>query len=252
MHPPDPAPHPASTPGPWGAGLTAVFGGSIFLVYSVIQGIVMIPLLVLEGIGRGKPMPTGPAEFPISGFNLALGTSIGCPVMLFLCALAVRLRGGPGLASYLAIRPIRFFPLLGWTIFMVGLSLGFSSLNDLLQRPPPSFVAQMYATAGHLPFLWCAIALCAPVAEEVLFRGFLFPGLLESRLRTHGTVLVTATVFMVVHAGQYEWIDLLQIGGVGLALGYARIASGTLLAPLGMHVALNLTSLILYALHLAG
>lgn len=235
--------------GPWGPGMTLLFGGILFLAYSVAQGVAMIPLMVLEGHGgvRGG----GGGLPPVSGLNLAVGTSLACPVMLVGCALLVLARRGPPLAEYLALHPLRPARLAGWVVLMEAVALGFSNLNEWMDRPAPEFVASAYASAGHLPFFWSAIALCAPVAEEVLFRGFLFPGWMDSRLGRVGTVGFTSLAFMLVHGGQYDWLDLVQIGAVGLALGLARVRSGSLLAPLAMHVALNLTSLCLFALHLA-
>ena len=242
----------ATPPAPgWGPGMTLLLGAVVFFAYATFQGIAMIPLIILEHTGPGGAGPRVPVALAISGFNLAVGTAAGCPAMLLLCAGVILARRGPSIASHLALQPIPLHRLLGWILLMEALAFSFSGLNDLLHRPAPEFVTSAYATARHLPFFWAAIALCAPVAEEVLFRGFLFPGLLESRLRAPGTILLTSLIFALVHAGQYDWVDLLQVGTVGILLGIARVRSGTLLAPLAMHVALNLTSLTLFALHLA-
>lgn len=232
--------------------MTSLFGAVVFFAYSIVQGIAMVPIILLERGGPARLAAANPGSLPFSGFSLAVGTAAGCPAMLVFCALLILARRGPRLAEYLALRPLRPASLLGWVILMEILALGFSSLNELLGRPAPDFVVSAYASAVHLPFFWCAIAICAPVAEEVLFRGFLFPGLTTSRLGTGGTILLTSLVFMMVHGAQYEWFDLLQVGAVGVALGVARARSSSLLAPIAMHVALNLSSLILYALHLAG
>lgn len=235
----------APSPRPWGPWLSLLFGAVLFLAYSTAQGLGLVPMILLHAAG-GTP-PGDLAHSAVSGFNLALATFVGCPVMVLLCGLLAWARRGPSLTDYLAVHPLTPKQVGVWTGVMILAALAFSGVNDLLQRPPPEFIVSTYATAGYLPLLWAAIALAAPLAEEVWMRGFVFAGLAASRLGTTGTILVTSFFFAIVHAGQYEWIDLTQIGLVGVLLGLARARTGSIVAPLAMHMALNLTSLTLYA-----
>lgn len=231
---------------PWGAWMSLLFGAVIFIVYSTAQGLGLIPLAALHAAAGGSFANL--AEFALNGLNLALATMVGCPVMLIACGLLAWARQGPSLGDYLGLRRLGWRTLLFWVGAMISLGLTFSLLNDLLKRPPPAFIVQTYATAGYLPLFWGAVAVCAPVAEEVMMRGFLFRGLAASRGGNGLAILATSTLFTLMHVGQYEWPDLAQIGLVGLLLGLGRARTDSLLAPLAMHIALNLTSLTLYAI----
>lgn len=232
---------------PWGAGMTLVFGGVIFFAYSIIQGATLVPILVLQHAhGAGKLPHLG--GVPISGLSLAVAVAVSCPVMLLLCGLLAAARRGPSIGDYLALTPVRWTTLIAWSLGMVVLALSLSFAGDLLGRSAPEFMVATYSTAGHLALFWAAVAIAAPAAEEAFFRGFLFPGLLQSRLGRTGTILLTSFAFMIVHGGQYEAFELSQVGLVGIALGLARLRTGSLLPPLAMHVTLNLVSLILFAL----
>jgi len=84
--------------------------------------------------------------------------------------------------------------------------------------------------------------LVAPVVEELLFRGFLFPVL----QRAHGTAIAvgaTAALFSVVHAQQYggAWQNLLLIGYVGVVFGVVRAATGSLVPSTLVHAGYNFT-----------
>lgn len=236
--------------GPWGAGMTLVFGFVIFLAYSVIQSLAMAPVLMASLGPRFNAAQV--ADIMTLGFNLALATAIGCPAMLILCGLIIIARGGPSLESYLALHRTRPARLFAWMVGMLAFVLSMSALNEALQRPVADFISRSFATAGHLPFFFVAVGLCAPIAEEVFFRGFIYRGLAQSPLRAVGAILFTSLIFMMVHAGQYDWFDLTQVGLVGLVLGIARWRSGSLIPPLAMHSLLNLTSLTLYSLEASG
>lgn len=114
--------------------------------------------------------------------------------------------------------------LARWVILMLVVVIGFSTLNDVLEHPVPEFSwwPPLHTTAGYLPLFWCAIAICAPVAEEVFFRGFLFAGLRAARGGGGAAIVTTSLVFTLVHSRRSGWVDLLQVGAVGLTLGWRR------------------------------
>ena len=229
---------------PWGPWLTLLFGVAIFIVYSTAQGLGLLPWVLVRAWAGASPQAL--QEAALTGMNLALATLVGCPVMLFICGLLAWARRGPDVASYLAVRRPRLRSIVGWVSGITVLAIGFSMLNEGLHRPPPAFVVSSYATAGYLPLFWGAIAVCAPVAEEVLFRGFLFAGFAASRLGTWGALVLTSVLFALVHGGQYDWVDLTQVGLMGGCFGLARARTGSLVTSVSMHVTLNLIALALY------
>jgi len=91
-----------------------------------------------------------------------------------------------------------------------------------------------YRSAASKPLLWLAVVVGAPLSEEFFFRGFVFLVLWKSRLGAIGTVLVTSAVWASTHT-QYTLTGIMAIFVLGLALGYARIRTGSLVVPLAMH-----------------
>lgn len=88
-----------------------------------------------------------------------------------------------------------------------------------------------------------AAALLAPVAEECLFRGVLAPHL--ARLTdAFPAVLLTAAIFGVLHIGGHGplFVGPMFLGAI---LGWARLRSGGLAAPITLHVMLNGTAMTL-------
>ena len=70
------------------------------------------------------------------------------------------------------------------------------------------------------PAAWLAACLWAPIAGEVLFRGFLQP-LFVQNFSERGGLAITAVLFAALHGGA----ALLPMLALGLALGFAKLRS---------------------------
>lgn len=84
--------------------------------------------------------------------------------------------------------------------------------------------------------------LVAPFVEELLFRGVVFP-VFQRYWGLAAAVLITAALFAGIHAPQLGG-GLPQVSAiffVGLALGYARGRTGSLVPPYLMHLSYNST-----------
>ncbi len=237
---------------PWSPGMTLLFGAVIFFGYSLAQGLVLAVFLILEHGGGVGPAMAVAGGVRITGLSLTIAIGVSCPVMLLACGLLGGACRGIRIGDYLALRPVGVPTLIGWTFAMLVLGLTMSQVNEWVGHPPSEFMQATFKTAGIPGLFWTAVVILAPVAEETLFRGFLYPGLLRSWLGKSGTLAFTSVVFMLVHAGQYGGYDMAQVGIVGVALGVARIRTGSLLPPLAMHVTLNLVALLTYALQAGG
>lgn len=94
---------------------------------------------------------------------------------------------------------------------------------------------------------WLAIAVIAigaPVMEELLFRGFLFPALAQTRLRLIGAAVVTSAAWAALHAG-YSLIGLIEVFAVGIYFSWLLILTGSLRVPMFCHAAYNLSVVLL-------
>lgn len=95
---------------------------------------------------------------------------------------------------------------------------------------------------------FCA-AVLAPLAEETLFRGILQTGVASligwgkpsSRARC-GAIVVTAALFGMMHSGTPHFVPALVL--LGVLLGYVYERTGSLWAPIGLHMLFNMKSLL--------
>ncbi len=82
--------------------------------------------------------------------------------------------------------------------------------------------------------------LVAPLVEETMFRGFLYP-IIARRFGVGTGVIVTGVLFGAMHAQQL-WGGWGQIGlliGVGIVLTWVRARTGTVAASYFVHLGYN-------------
>jgi membrane protease YdiL (CAAX protease family) len=250
--PADRQPPAADQGGPWGPWATAGWSALVFLLYSAVQ---------LVGFGAvGAALAAGPLdgrslEAAVEahiGLVLWVGLLIAAPLGTAAVALLAAWRRPPSLTRALGLVRPRRRPALLWLAAALGAVLALDLLSAWLGRPVvPDFMARAYPTAGVLPALWLAVVVAAPVFEELLFRGFLLPGLAASRLGGAGAVVVTALAFAAIHI-QYDLYDMTAILVLGLLFGAARLATGSTLLTLLMHSAINLAAMIEASVVLGG
>lgn len=185
------------------------------------------------------------------------------PASLVVAAAAWWLaeRGGRRPADVLSLRWPAISPL-GWILLLLGfivvmyaailavvLVLGI----DLAQYTPgPHGESPKTGSAGLVkeamfdiarnPVLFLlvfpSVAIGAPLAEEVIFRGQLFSALSSTRIGIAGATLVTATVWSLLHVTE-PWLSIALIFMMGLAFGWMMYRFGSLWVTIICHGAWN-------------
>jgi uncharacterized protein len=167
-----------------------------------------------------------------------------------------------GLLAYLAAN-IRlrfhspFWRTIGWrpietrsvsrTLPYFALALGGFSLAaivafaEALVPPKHTLPIQAMTQNPHAALLFLLTAvLVAPVVEETIFRGYLYP----VAARSFGVgvgVVITGTLFGLLHAGQLwgGWWQIALLVMVGIVFTIARAATRTVVASYILHVSYN-------------
>jgi membrane protease YdiL (CAAX protease family) len=87
--------------------------------------------------------------------------------------------------------------------------------------------------------------LVAPLMEELLFRGFLYPALARWT-GAAASVIITASAFTLLHGAQlgYSWAPLLLIFIVGLTLTVTRVRTNSVATCVIVHMTYNFVLLL--------
>jgi membrane protease YdiL (CAAX protease family) len=230
----DIAAHTAAPRSPW--GLWTTLGWFILaFILSIVAGLVVVLIWRPDAI-------TGGTDVLKDGPLISITTIASAVVQVGTLALAARVAGWPA-GEYLGlVRPATRPALVVIAILIVFL-LGYDGLTYLLGRDIVTpFQVDTYRTArdsGTLSLLWITFVIVAPLAEEIMFRGFLFRGWVRSETSAIPGILVISLLFAAIHV-QYDWFGILQVFFIGLLLAIARWRTGSTLLTILMHVLANL------------
>jgi uncharacterized protein len=219
---------------PWGYWATLGWVALAFAISS-LAGFVVLLVMRPEAI-------TGSVDLLKDGPVLSLTTIASATVQVGVLVLAAVVARWPA-REYLGLVWPRLRDAVIVFACLVPFVLAYDALTYLLGRDVVTpFQVDTYRSAreaGTLPLLWLTLVVAAPVAEEIIFRGFLYRGWVTSERSAAPAILIISALFAIIHI-QYDWYGILQVFMIGLAFGWARWQSGSTLLTILMHALVNL------------
>jgi membrane protease YdiL (CAAX protease family) len=223
---------------PWGRASTLGLAA-----FALLAGQLAALLALTWWYGRGLgELP----DFSGDGAAITLIIAVSTPVEVLLLVLFAG-RASPRAAEYLGL----IWPRRGEVVFgvaaMVAMIVAGNVLSWLFGRNLVTpFQLEIYKTAsagGWLLWLWFAIVVLTPLGEEILFRGFLFRGWLQSPRDVWPVIVATSLLWALIHV-QYDWYVIGQIFIFGLLLGWMRWTTGSTILTILLHGLINTEGMI--------
>jgi membrane protease YdiL (CAAX protease family) len=104
---------------------------------------------------------------------------------------------------------------------------------------PDQELDDLFDTRALLPLIGFFTLITAPLAEEIFFRGFIFPGLI-GRLGVWGAALASGLFFGAVHITSIDTAGLvIPLGAIGVLLAVLYARTGSLWVNIGTHFLIN-------------
>jgi uncharacterized protein len=200
---------------------------TVAVVVGLVAGLGAAALLLLADDGRAVTAASG----------------LLTDVILLAIVVGVAARGAASLrGSTLGLRWTAFWPALGWG---VAVFVGVWIVEGLLAALIGSLVGGTGSDGGgsHAPgafdatvaiLLVAAVAVSAPIVEEIAFRGYLFPALTGWRGPWIGALL-TAVLFGAAHVLALPPAFLPGIAVFGFGACLLRWFTGSLLPGIAVH-----------------
>ena len=158
--------------------------------------------------------------------------------------LLARRRGDPkpsfwAAARFAAVSYGTFIPVLAGLVILVA-----AAVRAMGYEPAPQEIFTLFFSESRSPVLAGLLLLAAligPIAEEIFFRGLLYGGL-RNRIGVGRALVLTAFLFACLHT---DPVSFLPIFALGLLFGWVYEKTGSLAAPVAIHVLHN--GVMLYA-----
>jgi len=225
----------------WGFWATLFWSSLILIAFSVTNVLVIIiQLTSSRDMYSWLEFATKLQSLAYNGNTLAYSALASTLEGCSLIAGIIKLKKRATAKDYLGLHRVPIQTAALW----LGITLGFIVfltfiLHSLGEPRFQQWFFDVYTTAHPVWLLWIALLVCAPLFEEMFFRGFMFRGFQSSFLGLFGTILVTSGLWAVVHL-QYDFYVMIGIGCFGVLLAIARQMTGSLLMPLYLHAFFNL------------
>jgi hypothetical protein len=195
----------------------------------------------LEALAGGGALTS--FEHPSLQLGILVGSIAGQVAAILLCIWFAGFKGGRrgkvlalgapagGLRDYI-VATITFAVAAVGAGLLIDLLFPHDSLEDLKLWLP-------LVHSAWMPLLFVLIVIGAPLSEELLFRGFIFPSLARSRIGTWGAAVVTSALWTLPHVG-YSVQGLAAIFIAGLLLAGVLVRTGSLRVTILCHAVYNL------------
>lgn len=219
---------------PWNFGLGFLFSFLIF-VFSQIFGFAFIFFSSIY-------FPYFQKNF---GLSLTVGSVLAAILSIFLVLIFIYL-SKCSTKEYLSLNKptfkkfIIFFVIFASFIGSAEFMLHYYGIDTI-----PDFLIKAYKTTPYPILLFIVIIFFYPLYEEILFRGFLFKSIENSKLGGTGAILITSFLWSILHI-QYNLIIISVIFIAGVIFGLSRLKTNSLYLPLTLHIIQNFVSSILF------
>jgi membrane protease YdiL (CAAX protease family) len=233
----------------------------ILLIFPALIGGYLVALFSLYAMHPHVPLRTLMGQI---GQNVIYAISMQAAIYLVLWALAALVFTlwwdrpfAQGIHWNLSTAR-HWFPLLAGLGVVTGLAITLAGNFLPMPKAPPILEDLTKSPAGAWTLLAFGVTL-APLTEELAFRGFLLPSLInvfrwlqrkkvvgETTVRTIGiplAIVLTSIPFALMHAQQVSnsWGPVLLIGCVSILLCIIRLATDSVAAGVVVHMCYNLT-----------
>jgi len=200
-------------------------------------------------------------------FQSKPGVAVGSNVLWFFCIflfLYVTLAVLPGLPFWRTLGWKKLsagphVPSSPWAYFAggIGLALLVAIVSSRIKTPDHIPIQDLLKSRTGALLLMAMAVLVAPLVEETVFRGYLYPLFASSFSRVAryfgadpvaavqaGTslgIVLTGTLFGFLHGAQlgWTWALVAMLSTVGIIFTFARARAGTVLASFLLHLGYN-------------
>jgi membrane protease YdiL (CAAX protease family) len=236
-----------------------------------------VALFVILGVIGSVVVTWGMAQIAVRFFganpNDVFGATVGTAKSVVVLVSQAMLDGLAILYLYLMLlarTPAPFWPSIGWREmrpgagkirdsalqFLAGgavLAIAVSFAGGFLNSKETLPIEELLKARVSILLFGILGVVVAPLVEETIFRGFLYP-VIARRLGIAAGIAITGTLFGLMHAAQLwgGWGQIALLILVGVVLTWVRARTGTVAASYFVHLGYNGLQLVGYLIYVVS
>lgn len=217
---------------------------SIGLPAWVFFGFMLAQALLLAGISGLQAAGVAFDEADSTIFNTVVSVIVYTLAIMLVLGIPWLVKKRPTTLKDLGLHRLPTWLDIAWapagmvvyliaTSIIMALATVFLTFVDPVQVQNTGFSELMNSTEYLLAFV--SLVVIAPIAEEVLFRGYLF-GKLRKYAPLWVAILITSVLFGIVH---FQWNVGIDVFALSIVLCLLRVVSGSLWPSILLHMLKN-------------
>ena len=134
------------------------------------------------------------------------------------------------------------YGVLGFVVaFCITGIIGYPLQQRFGVDPTQEALSQATGVPGLFPLVVLSGIIIAPIAEEIVFRGYFYKAF-SDRFKPSHAIILSAALFSILH---FELLAAAQLFVIGIILAYVYEKTGNLMAPITLHVLNNAVAFLL-------
>jgi membrane protease YdiL (CAAX protease family) len=131
---------------------------------------------------------------------------------------------------------------MGFVVAFIGADIvGYPIVQQFGVDPTQQALSQSATVPSLLPLVFLSGVIIAPIAEEIVFRGYLYKAF-RDRFRPSFAIVLSAALFSAIHL---EPLAAASLFVIGVVLAYVYEKTGNLMAPITLHMLNNAVAFLL-------
>ncbi|MGA7075694.1 MAG: CPBP family intramembrane glutamic endopeptidase [Halobacteriota archaeon] len=214
-----------------------VLGILLYLVGQFSVSLFLPPFLIRTGISSGEALNTTTRTITVGTFWLLNVANIVCVALIVTAVLGFYKDKLSSLGFTTNKLPkALLYGVAGFVLaFILAAIVGYPIQQQFGVDPTQEALSQTAAVPGLLPIVFLSGVIIAPIAEEIVFRGYLYKAF-RDRFKPSYAIVLSAALFSVIHL---ELLAAAPLFVIGIVLAYVYEKTGNLMAPITLHVLNN-------------
>jgi membrane protease YdiL (CAAX protease family) len=214
-----------------------VLGILLYLVGQFSVSLFLPPFLIRTGISSGEALNTTTGTITVGTFWLLNVANIVCVALIVAAVLGFYKDKLSSLGFTTNKLPkALLYGVVGFVLaFILAAIVGYPIQQQFGVDPTQEALSQTAAVPELLPIVFLSGVIIAPIAEEIVFRGYLYKAF-RDRFKPSYAIVLSAALFSVIHL---ELLAAAPLFVIGIVLAYVYEKTGNLMAPITLHVLNN-------------